>query len=135
MERDFAGLLASETRRAYLRLGGRLLEIRLISAYDALLCRSEGEQLFLKRSGGDTDSAALSALCDNAALATKSLYFENERAFASASAALDSLPAEALALAASEYGRLRRAFLDIGRLDSNEVRRLKKDWGTRRLSA
>ncbi len=49
MARDFASLLASGAQKSEIRLGSETAEVRLMSAYEAVLCKSEAERLLGSR--------------------------------------------------------------------------------------
>ena len=105
--------------------GGRTL--RLLSAREVLEARREGDEL--ARDGGER------ALCRNACLVAKALERKGRPVFESGQAALDALRVEDIAGLADAWAAFNRAHNPSPLDGEQEIRRRKKAWSTRLMSA
>ena len=105
--------------------GGRTL--RLLSAREVLEARREGDAL--AQNGGER------ALCRNACLVAKALERKGKPVFESGQAALDSLRVEDIAKLADTWAEFNRAHNPSPLDGEQEIRRRKKAWSTRLMSA
>ena len=102
-------------------------ELRLLSAREVLEARREGDAL--ARDGGER------AVCRNACLIARALERGGKPVFESGQAALDGLRVEDIARLAGRWAELNRE-CNPSPLDGEEViRRRKKAWSTRVMSA
>ena len=105
--------------------GGRTL--RLLSAREVLEARREGDEL--ARDGGER------ALCRNACLVARALERKGKPVFESGQAALDGLRVEDIAGLADAWAEFNRAHNPSPMDGEEEIRRRKKAWSTRLMSA
>ena len=105
--------------------GGRTL--RLLSAREVLEARREGDEL--ARDGGER------ALCRNACLVARALERKGKPVFESGQAALDALRVEDIAALADTWSEFNRAHNPSPMDGEEEIRRRKKAWSTRLMSA
>lgn len=101
-------------------------EFRLLSAWELMECRREGEELAKEeRDGG---------LCANACLLAKALLKDQKRAYQSGKEVLESLSAGQIGELARRWGEFDRA-CDPAPWDAEAVDRAKKVWSTRLMNA
>ena len=105
--------------------GGRTL--RLLSAREVLEARREGDAL--ARDGGER------ALCRNACLVAKALERKGKPVFESGQAALDALRVEDISSLADAWSDFNRTYNPSPLDGEQEIRRRKKAWSTRLMSA
>ena len=105
--------------------GGRTL--RLLSAREVLEARREGDAL--ARDGGER------ALCRNACLVAKALERKGKPVFESGQAALDALRVEEIGTLADAWAGFNRMCNPSPLDGEQEIRRRKKAWSTRIMSA
>ena len=105
--------------------GGRTL--RLLSAREVLEARREGDALV--RDGGER------ALCRNACLVAKALERKGKPVFESGQAALAALRVEDIGLLADAWAEFSRTHNPSPQDGEQEIRRRKKAWSTRLMSA
>lgn len=105
---------------------GNGLSLRLLSAWEELECRREGEEL--AKEGRDE------ALCANACLLAHALLWEGKPAFQDGREALKALTAGQIAHLTRQWGEFDRE-CDPAPWDEKAVEEAKKDWGTRLMSA
>ena len=105
--------------------GGRTL--RLLSAREVLEARREGDAL--ARDGGER------SLCRNACLVAKALERKGKPVFESGQAALDALRVEDIGLLADAWAEFNRTCNPSPLDEEQEIRRRKKAWSTRLMSA
>ena len=102
-------------------------ELRLLSAWEVLEARREGEAL--SQDGGEL------AVCRNACLVAKALEREGAPVFSSGRAALDGLRLEDIARLAQAWAQFDRE-ADPSPMDGGEeIAKRKKAWSTRIMSA
>ncbi len=102
-------------------------ELRLLSAREALEARREGDAL--ARDGRER------ALCRNACLIARALERRGKPVFADGEAALDALRVEDIARLADAWADFNRRCNPSALDGEEEVRRRKKAWSTRLMSA
>ena len=102
-------------------------ELRLLSAWEVLEARREGDAL--AREYGER------ALCRNACLVAKALERGGRAVFESGQAALDGLRVEDIARLADAWAELNRACNPSPLDGEREIERRKKAWSTRVMSA
>ncbi len=117
------GGLLHQSRQRALKNGWAL---RLLSAWEELECRREGEEL----AGEGRDKA----LCANACLLSRALLKDGRAAFASGKEALERLTAGQLAQLARLWGEFDRE-CNTAPWDEKAVEEAKKAWSTRLMSA
>ncbi len=100
--------------------------LRLLSAWEELACRREGEEL----AGEERDAA----LCANACLLAHALLQEGEPVFSSGREVLEGLTAGQIAHFAKAWGEFDRE-CDPAPWDEKAVEAAKKGWSTRLMSA
>lgn len=105
---------------------GRGLSLRLLSAWEELECRREGEEL----AGEERDRA----LCANACLVARTLRRNGEAAFESGREVLERLTAGQIGLLAEKWGEFDRE-CDPAPWDEGAVTEAKKGWSTRLMNA
>jgi hypothetical protein len=116
------GLLHLPTERDL----GNGYTLRLLSAWEELECRREGEELAQE----DRDRA----LCANACLLAHALYRGDRPAFESGQEVLEGLTAGQIGDLARRWGEFDRE-CDPAPWDEKAVDEAKKDWSTRLASA
>lgn len=102
-------------------------ELRLLSAWEVLEARREGDALAL--------DGRERALCRNACLVAKALERAGKPVFESGQAALDGLRVEDIARLADAWAELNRTCNPSPLAGEREVQRRKKAWSTRIMSA
>lgn len=102
-------------------------ELRLLSAWEALSARREGDAL--ARDGRER------ALCRNACLIARALEKRGRPVFESGQAVLESLRVEDIARLADAWARFSREHNPSPLDGEREVERRKKAWSTRIMSA
>lgn len=102
-------------------------ELRLLSAWEALEARREGDAL--ARDGRER------ALCRNACLVAKALERKGEPVFENGEAALNSLRVEDIARLARRWAQFNRECNPSPLDGAEEISRRKKAWSTRVMSA
>ncbi|MGI6270636.1 MAG: hypothetical protein ACOYKJ_08940 [Candidatus Howiella sp.] len=117
-------LLCAGEVKCPVTLGGRELELRLLSAYEAAVCLREAARLEERLAAEQLDNSA--ALAYGACLCAGSLYDGLGRVFETGDEALLRLTADEIALVSDQYGALRRSDFDIDGLDGDGLHRLKQ---------
>ena len=102
-------------------------ELRLLSAWEVLEARREGDAL--ARDGGER------ALCRNACLVARALERNGKAVFENGQAALDRLRVEEIARLADEWARFNKEYNPSPLDGEKEIQRRKKAWSTRLMSA
>ena len=102
-------------------------ELRLLSAREVLEARREGDAL--ARDGRER------ALCRNACLIARALERKGRPVFADGQAALDALRVEDIARLADAWAEFNREYNPSPLRGEEEIRRRKKAWSTRVMSA
>lgn len=102
-------------------------ELRLLSAWEVLEARREGDAL--AKDGRER------ALCRNACLVARALERKGRAVFENGQAALEGLRAEEIARLAGEWARFNRECNPSPLDGEQEIERRKKVWSTRVMSA
>ena len=102
-------------------------ELRLLSAREVLEARREGDSL--------TEDGRERALCRNACLIARALERNGEAVFADGRAVLDALRVEDIARLADRWAQFNREWNPSATDGEQEIRRRKKAWSTRVMSA
>ena len=102
-------------------------ELRLLSAWEVLEARREGDAL--ARDGRER------ALCRNACLVARALERNGKAVFENGQAALDRLRVEEIARLADEWARFNKEYNPSPLDGEKEIQRRKKAWSTRLMSA